>query len=76
MSKCPECKKQIDKLVEVSCEYVATSMQLDKDGNIVYPDKPETRDSELIHFECAKCNEMLFSKYGDAVSFLRGGEKS
>lgn len=75
MPRCPECKEPIEFLLEVCCEYVADEVKLDCDGELEYEGCPETRDSELIHFECPNCNEVLFCKSNDAKLFLKGGKK-
>ncbi len=73
MPECPECKGEIKLLVIVTCTYVADIVRLEN-GNLVTLDNPEERDSELVHYECPSCDEMLFTKTSDAKRFLSNKE--
>lgn len=70
MPECPECKDRLESLVIVTCKYVADVVRLEN-GNLEMLGDPETLDSELVHYECPSCNEMLFTKTNDAKIFLQ-----
>ena len=70
MPECPECKDEFESLLRVTCEYVTDIVRLEN-GNLEPLDDPEALYSELAHYECPSCGEILFYKTSDAMKFLK-----
>ena len=72
MPKCPNCKKEIDFIIERLPQIIKSTVYLNEDKDI----KLTYDDQEVIKTEpeyvCPNCNEVITENSESAISFLKG----
>jgi len=70
MAKCPNCEKEIDKLISAQEVSVSFDFKLDK-KDIVYFNRKEHANYNNFYY-CPECSEEITNNENDAVKFLKG----
>jgi len=73
MPLCRYCDSKIDHLNQFECQFVV--YETDADLEIV-ENSEDIRSTEIIHWECPLCEEVLFWRHDKARAFLRKKEVS
>jgi len=74
MLLCRYCDQPIDHLNVVECQYVVYKTDADLD---IVENSDDVRSTEVVHWECPLCEEVLFWRREDALAYLaKGGERT
>lgn len=72
MTKCPECKEELEYLHYQEYQVHYGSFGIDKDNQSWYDDMYNGDEYVNPQWSCPECDKVLFTKEDDAVKFLNG----
>ena len=74
MSKCPECKKEIDHLlhVEIVKQYWKAIPSTEEIEDVDYPELIDQETEDTRGYICPECNEQIANEREEAYHFLKG----
>lgn len=76
MSKCPECKKEIDHLIHKETVIQNWKTYLDSDGNVDYKEVAEETTTDTDGYFCPECDVRITENSEEQLTeFLDGGRK-